>query len=326
MTMKLSDYFGEYSYLGTSLRQADIEPMPSLSDVRQLIALYGVLPLGSQFVHERGPLIRSMLLAGPSGVGKKMLVHALCAETGANLFNLSPANLAGKYPGKSGLQFLLHMVMKVARQLQPSVIWIGDAEKTFYKKVPKLEKELDPKRLKKDLAKVVKSIKAEDRLLLVGTSRRPFDADLKALCKVYKKIILIPRPDYASRLNLWKELLRVRGVHFSPSLDLSSLAKVTDGYTQGHILQAVRSVLSAQRLNRQTNKPLTALEFIPSLAKQDPIYREEEEAYKNWYSRTPIGKRRARAGKAFQEATELKKAKKKHEKKAAEVKGKKKRK
>ncbi|TSK62541.1 IQ and AAA domain-containing protein 1 [Bagarius yarrelli] len=303
MTMKL----WEYSYLGTSLRQADIEPMPSLSDVRQLIALYGVLPLGSQFVHERGPLIRSVLLAGPSGVGKKMLVHALCTETGANLFNLSPANLVGKYPGRSGLQFLMHMVMKVARQLQPSVIWIGDAEKTFYKKVPKLEKELDPKRLKKDLVKVVKSIKAEDRVLLVGTSRRPFDADLKAL-------------------YLWKELLRVRGVHFSPSLDLSSLAKVTDGYTQGHILQAVRSVLSAQRLHRQTSKPLTALEFIPSLAKQDPIYKEEEEAYKNWYSRTPMGKRRARAGKAFQEATELKKAKKKHEKKAAEAKGKEKKK
>lgn len=37
---------GEYSYLGTTLRHADIEPMPSLSDVRQLIALYGILPLG----------------------------------------------------------------------------------------------------------------------------------------------------------------------------------------------------------------------------------------------------------------------------------------
>lgn len=31
---------------------------------------------------------------------------------------------------------------QVARQLQPSVVWIGDAEKTFYKKVPKLEKEV----------------------------------------------------------------------------------------------------------------------------------------------------------------------------------------
>ncbi|MCJ8729858.1 hypothetical protein PDJAM_G00111240 [Pangasius djambal] len=329
MTVKLCDYLGEYSYLGTSLRQADIEPMPSLSDVRQLIALYGVLPLGSQCVHERGPLIRSVLLAGPSGVGKRMLLHALCTETGANLFNLSPANLAGKYPGRSGLQYLLHMVLKVARQLQPSVIWIGDAEKTFYKKVPKPEKEMEPKRLKKDLPKVIKSIKAEDRVLLVGTSRRPFDADLKALCKVYKKIILIPRPDYASRLNLWKELLRVRGVQFSSSLDLSSLAKVTDGYTQGHILQAVRSVLTSQRLSRQTKKPLAALEFIPPLARQDPIYKEEEEAFKSWYSRTPMGKRRARARKAFQEVAELKKGKKKHGKglkTTAEAKGKKKKK
>ncbi|KAM9483755.1 LOW QUALITY PROTEIN: dynein regulatory complex protein 11 [Clarias gariepinus] len=329
MTVKLSDYLGEYSYLGTSLRQADIEPMPSLSDVRQLIALYGVLPLGSQCVHERGPLIRSVLLAGPSGVGKRMLLHALCTETGANLFNLSPANLAGKYPGRSGLQYLLHMVLKVARQLQPSVIWIGDAEKTFYKKVPKPEKEMEPKRLKKDLPKIVKSIKAEDRVLLVGTSRRPFDADLKALCKVYKKIILIPRPDYASRLNLWKQLLRVRGVQLSPTLDLSSLAKVTDGYTQGHILQAVRSVLTSQRLSRQNKKPLTALEFIPPLARQDPIYKEEEEAFKSWYSRTPMGKRRARAGKAFQDAAELKKGKKKHgkgTKAAADAKKKKKKK
>lgn len=37
---------GEYSYLGSTLRQLDIEPMPSLADVRQLIALYGILPLG----------------------------------------------------------------------------------------------------------------------------------------------------------------------------------------------------------------------------------------------------------------------------------------
>uniref|UniRef100_A0A9J7Z317 IQ motif containing with AAA domain 1 n=1 Tax=Cyprinus carpio carpio TaxID=630221 RepID=A0A9J7Z317_CYPCA len=299
--IKLTDYIGEYSYLGTTLRQADIEPMPSLSDVRQLIALYGVLPLGSQCVHERGPLIRALLLTGPAGVGKKMLVHALCTETGANLFDLSPATLAGKYPGKSGLQYLLHMVFKVARQLQPSVIWIGDAEKTFYKKVPKLEKEMEPKRLKKSLPKVLKSIKPEDRVLVVGTTRRPFDADIKPFCKVYKKIILIPRPDYASRFTLWKELLQAGGAQLGPKLDLSSLAKVTDGYTQGHILQAIQTVLNSHRLNQQTKRPLTAVEFIPPLARQDPVYKEEEEAFKAWYSRTPLGKKRARAAKASEE-------------------------
>lgn len=59
------------------------------------------------------PLIRSILLVGPSGMGKKMLVQAVCTETGANLFDLSPDNLMGKYPGKNGAQLLVHIVFKV---------------------------------------------------------------------------------------------------------------------------------------------------------------------------------------------------------------------
>lgn len=72
-----------------------------------------VLSPGSQVVHEKAPLIKAILLAGPAGVGKKMLVHAVCQETGAILFDLSPLNTAGKYPGKSGLAMMLHMVFKV---------------------------------------------------------------------------------------------------------------------------------------------------------------------------------------------------------------------
>ena len=69
--------------------------------------------VGSPAVHEKAPLIKSLLLAGPRGTGKKMLVHAMCNETGANLFDLSATNIAGKYPGKEGLKLLMHMVFKV---------------------------------------------------------------------------------------------------------------------------------------------------------------------------------------------------------------------
>ncbi|XP_042372405.1 dynein regulatory complex protein 11 [Plectropomus leopardus] len=299
--VRLRDYMGDYSYLGTTLRQNDIEPMPSLSDVRQVLSLYAVLPLGSQVVHEKAPLIKAILLAGPAGVGKKMLVHAICHETGANLFDLSPLNTAGKYPGKSGLAMMLHMVFKVARLLQPSVIWIEDAEKMFYKKVPKEEKELDPKRLKKDLPKFLKLIKGEDRVLIIGTTKDPQSADIKSLCKMYSKIILIPRPDYGSRYILWKQLIKKQGGEVTRALDLSSLAMISDGYTPGHLVRVIQTIITKRRILQQANRPLTAAEFVAPLAKIDPVFQEEEEALKNWYAKTPLGKKRIKAATGKEE-------------------------
>ncbi|KAM9762046.1 dynein regulatory complex protein 11 [Menidia menidia] len=299
--VRLQDYLGDYSYLGTTLRQNDIEPMPSLSDVRQILSLYAVLPLGSQVVHEKAPLIKAILLVGPAGVGKKMLIHAVCQETGATLFDLSPLNTAGKYPGKSGLTMMLHMVFKVARLMQPSVIWIEDAEKMFYKKVPKEEKELDPKRLKKDLPKSLKLIKGEDRVLIIGTAKDPQSADIKSLCKMYSKIILIPRPDYGSRLILWKQLIKKSGGEVTKALDLSSLAKISDGYTPGHMVKVIQSVVTKRRILQQVKRPLTAAEFVPPLAKIDPVFQLEEEALKNWYAKTPLGKKRSKAAAGKEE-------------------------
>ncbi|XP_027627114.1 dynein regulatory complex protein 11 [Tupaia chinensis] len=311
---KLSEYIGEYSYLGTALRRLSIEPMPSLLDVRQLVTLYGILPLGSAAVHEKAPLVKSLLLAGPPGVGKKMLVHAICTETGANLFNLSAANIAGKYPGKNGLQMMLHVVIKVARQLQPSVVWIEDTEKTFYRKVPLAEKLNEPKRLKKQLPKILKLLKPDDRILIVGTTQRPFDAELQSFCKVYQKIILVPRPDYASRYVLWKQIIQQNGGVLTNALSVSSLAKVTDGFTQGHIVEVVRSVLTDRRIRQQAHKPLTASEFITVITSMDPVYKEEEDSFKEWYAKTPLGKRRALALMGISTKKEKTKGKKKEKK------------
>ncbi|CAO2625408.1 Dynein regulatory complex protein 11 [Lemmus lemmus] len=285
LKVNLSDYIGEYSYLGTTLRQIAVEPMPSLLDVRQLITLYGILPLGSPEVHEKAPLVKSLLLAGPQGVGKKMLVHAICTETGATLFNLSASNIAGKYPGKTGLQMMLHLVFKVARQLQPSVVWIQDTEKTFYRKVPQAERQNEPKRLKRHLPKFLKLLKPDDRILIVGTTHRPFDAELQSFCRVYQKIILVPRPDYASRYGkmltvLWKQIILRNGGVLTNALNISCLSKVTDGFTQGQIVKVIKEVLTDRRIRQQPHKPLTAIEFIAMMASMNPVYKEEEESFK----------------------------------------------
>ena len=66
-------------------------------------------------VHEKAPHIKSLMITGPRGVGKKMLVHAVCTESGSNLFDLTPSTItaASRYAGKPGLAMLLHMVFKV---------------------------------------------------------------------------------------------------------------------------------------------------------------------------------------------------------------------
>jgi len=296
----MHDFLGEFNYLGTVLRQRNLEPQISLHDVRRVVTEYCILPMGSQKVHELVPHVKSVLLTGPEGVGKRHLVNAICTETGANLFDLSANTIAGKYPGKSGLTMLIHMVMKVGKSLQPSVIFMGDAEKTFLKKVPKTDTS-DPKRLKKDLPKTLKGWKPEDRLLLIGTTSKPLDCDTKGLCGLYQKIVLIPRPEYASRQVILRHLVIKHGGTITTALDISSLAKVTDGFTVGQIEAVIKTVLTDRRLSQMAKKAITASEFLSPLSTRDPVYKQDEDNFAEFFKKTPLGKKRAKAMKGDDE-------------------------
>ncbi|NXH85432.1 DRC11 protein, partial [Edolisoma coerulescens] len=288
--VNLSDYFGYYDCLRNIPCQPGVQPMPSIPEVRQLVALYGILPLGSQTVHENAPLVKSLLLAGPAGVGKKMLVHAICTETGANLFNITPSKIGGRYPGRDGLMMLFHMILKVGKELQPSVVWIGGTERLYSKGAPKGEEEMNAKRLARMLPPFLRALKPKDRVLLVGTTARPFDADLGPFCKVYQKIILLPKPDYLTRCGkyfmssswlflLFKHYILQRGGALTKLVNLDCLAQVSDGFTQGHIVDVVQTVLSELRLLQMPRRPLRTAEFVTPLARHDPVYKEEEETF-----------------------------------------------
>ncbi|XP_050446709.1 dynein regulatory complex protein 11 [Cataglyphis hispanica] len=289
----LDEFKGEKSFINYDLRMKEKDPLPALGDIRQLIAEYCILPLGNQVLREFTPLVRSVLIAGPHGSGKKFLVNAICTELGATLFDITPANIAGKYPGKSGLIMLVHLISKVSRLLQPSVIFMDDAEKPFVKKVPKTDK-TDPKRLRKDLPKLVKSITGEDRVLLIGTSSKPWDGDQKLLYQTYDKVIYIPRPDYGTVSLIWKDLLyKYSGIN--RQFDTSAMAKACDGFTVGTILATIDEVMTTKRMVQLRTHPLTHAELVNALSFKDPVYREEEDAFLAWFFKTPICRRKQKA-------------------------------
>ncbi|XP_015588089.1 dynein regulatory complex protein 11 [Cephus cinctus] len=291
--IRLGNFKGEKSFANYQLREKGKDPLPALGDIRQLVAEYCILPLGNLILRQLSPLVRSVLIGGPHGSGKKMLVHAICTELGATLFDITPANIVGKYPGKSGLIMLLHLISKVSRLLQPSVIFMEDAEKPFVKKISKMDK-TDPKRLKKDLPKLVKGITGEDRVILVGTSSSPWEADQKLLYQTYDKAIYIPRPDYGTMSLLWKDLLyKYAGI--SRQFDTSAMSKVCDGFTVGTVLQAIDEVMTTKRMVQLRVQPLTHGELVNALSAKEPVYREEEDAFLTWFSKTPTCRKKQRA-------------------------------
>lgn len=79
---------------------------------------------------------------------------------------------------------------------------------------------------------------------------------------------------------LWKHLIQKQGGEVTRALDISSLAKISDGYTPGHMVQVIQSVVTKRRISQQATRPLTAAEFVAPLAKINPIFQEEEEALK----------------------------------------------
>ena len=54
------------------------------------------------------------------------MAHAIANHTGAVFFKLSARNNDGKYPGKKETTLMIHMVFKVARTMQPAVIYFDE--------------------------------------------------------------------------------------------------------------------------------------------------------------------------------------------------------
>lgn len=70
--------------------------------------------------------------------------------------------------------------------------------------------------------------------------------------------------------------------------------QVSDGYTVGAILEVIKEVMTCKRVLQLRVQPLTHVELINSLCKLEPVYKEEDEAFLQWFQKTPIGRRKAR--------------------------------
>lgn len=296
---KLEDFLGEYHFLGAMQRspQYTFCPPPSAQMIRSLLVEHCVLPLAQTDIRQKAPkglTARSLLLYGPKGSGKSMLARAIAAETGATFFDLSPAVIEGKSTqGKTGSALLVYKVFICAQDMAPSVIYIDQVDQVFQatKKKKGADTGTAPSRIKKDLQAAINQVKRfdeaneQDRILFIGCTSRPFadGVDIAGLKDSFDEKVWVSFPEYGSRVVLWQRFMEDHGVTVDPvKLNISTLARVSEGYPAGSIKQTVDRVLTARRVQQLKNRPLKVQEFIGPLSRTPFCWKEELDQFRTF--------------------------------------------
>ncbi|KAA8577988.1 hypothetical protein FQN60_016835 [Etheostoma spectabile] len=170
---------------------------------------------------------RGLLLFGPPGNGKTMLAKAVAAESKATFFNISAASLTSKYVGEG--EKLVRALFAVARELQPSVIFIDEVDSLLCER-REGEHEAS-RRLKTEFLIEFDGVQSggDDRVLVMGATNRPQELD-EAVLRRFAKRIYVALPDGETRVTLLKNLLGKHGNPLSKN-ELSLLAKKSEGYS-----------------------------------------------------------------------------------------------
>ncbi|XP_029449776.1 spastin isoform X2 [Rhinatrema bivittatum] len=232
---------------------------------------------------------RGLLLFGPPGNGKTMLAKAVAAESNATFFNISAASLTSKYVGEG--EKLVRALFAVARELQPSVIFIDEVDSLLCER---REGEHDAsRRLKTEFLIEFDGVQSsgDDRVLVMGATNRPQELD-EAVLRRFTKRVYVSLPSEETRLLLLKNLLSKQGSPLTQK-ELAQLARMTDGYSGSDLtalakdaaLGPIRELKPEQVKNMSASemRNLRLSDFMESLKKiKRSVSPQTLEAYIRW--------------------------------------------
>jgi SpoVK/Ycf46/Vps4 family AAA+-type ATPase len=144
---------------------------------------------------------KGVLLFGPPGTGKTMLGKCVASVSKSSFFSISASTLTSKYHGEG--EKLVRKLFEVARELQPSVIFIDEIDSLLSSRHTREHDAV--RRLKTEFLIQFDGVSTNtnDRVLVMGATNRPQDLDDAVLRRMEKRIY-IPLPDREARKALLK--------------------------------------------------------------------------------------------------------------------------
>jgi len=209
------------------------EDVAGLADVKQVLLESIEIPLlHEDLMTDVGVKpSKGLLLFGPPGCGKTMIVKAAANELKANFLTISGSELMrGK--DRSPAAFVKETFNR-ARESAPALVFIDEIEA--------LAPSRDEYRggILTELLQEMDGVKELKNVMIIGATNKPFALDSAILRPGrFDKIIYIPPPDAPARVQLFAQQL----AKFLKGLDLNKLAAATEGFTGADISSICQEV------------------------------------------------------------------------------------
>ena len=221
---------------------------------------------------------KGILIVGPSGVGKTLLVKVIANETNYNFIHISITDIFQKYQGDSEKR--LKQLFEAAEKNAPCLIFIDHIE-SF---APQIQKGMISNawyfehRIVTLLMELMDGMHQYKNVIILGTTHK-YDLIEPALLRPgrFDIIIHLSLPDVSSRKKIYQ--LYTKSLTIDDEVSLSELSELSVNFTGADIKGVVRlAIINATSLELQNESSEISAEILANikLKKQDFLSAIEE--------------------------------------------------
>lgn len=274
----------------TDLGETTFDDIGGLDDVKEEVKESILIPLlrpdiSQQFGVETS---KGVLLFGPIGCGKTMLMKSLATELDVEMINVKCGDIMSRWYGESEDKIM--KLFEVARKRKPCIIFFDEIDTIAKKRDMYATDDVTPRLLSLLLSELDGMDRAEG-IIIVGSTNKPEMMD-PALLRPgrFDKIIYIPTPDKEAR----KEILSIhlKDKPLSSDVDLNKIARRTEGFSgadMANLAKEAATMAMKKALDSGDMKPIDMKIFndilrhmTPSIT---PSMKEEYERTRKKYER-----------------------------------------
>jgi len=258
---------------GSFLRQhIGWEDVGGYKDVKEEIEDSIILPLEREDLAKIYGLkpVKGVLLFGPPGCGKTLLMRALAHQLDFFLLYIKSSDILSKWYGESEKR--ISELFKIARQVAPCIIFFDEIDSIGKKRYEYASSDTITSRLLSLFLYELDGISSNQNIIIVGSTNAPEVLDY-ALIRPGRldKIIYVPPPDASAREEIFK--IHSAGRPLSKDIDYATLAKLTERYSGAdiaNICEDVARLVAKESMKTGITKEITMQDFLKSIKRMRP--------------------------------------------------------